>query len=60
MIDISTLQADLNSWLWLSVHTLRNLISQDETPTASTTPQKTSRPFSLLSPFRSKTREKKP
>lgn len=40
MIDISTLQADLNSWLWLSVHTLRNLISQDETPTASTTPQK--------------------
>ncbi|KAF2313999.1 hypothetical protein GH714_021405 [Hevea brasiliensis] len=41
------------------VHTLKNLISQDETPTASTT-QKASRHFSLLSPFRSKTSEKKP
>eukprot|EP00257_Ricinus_communis_P021214 XP_015580644.1 COP1-interacting protein 7 isoform X1 [Ricinus communis] len=41
------------------VHTLKNLISQDETPTASITPQKTSRHFSLLSPFRSKTSEKK-
>ncbi|KAK9146407.1 hypothetical protein Sjap_006310 [Stephania japonica] len=40
------------------VHTLKNLISQDETPTAGTT-QKVSRPFSLLSPFRSKTNEKK-
>nr|DAD19995.1 TPA_asm: hypothetical protein HUJ06_021458 [Nelumbo nucifera] len=39
------------------VHTLKNLISQDETPTAST-PQKASRSFSLLSPFR-KTSEKK-
>ncbi|CAL0299899.1 unnamed protein product [Lupinus luteus] len=36
------------------VHTLKNLISQDETPTASTTQQKSSRAFSLLSPFRSK------
>lgn len=34
------------------VHTLKNLISQDETPTASTTQQKSSRSFSLLSPFR--------
>ncbi|KDP40353.1 hypothetical protein JCGZ_02351 [Jatropha curcas] len=41
------------------VHTLKNLISQDETPTAGTTPQKTSRHFSLLSPFRSKNSEKK-
>ncbi|GMI95914.1 hypothetical protein like AT5G43310 [Hibiscus trionum] len=41
------------------VHTLKNLISQDETPTASNTPQKSSRSFSLLSPFRSKTSEKK-
>ncbi|CAN1279285.1 COP1-interacting protein 7 [Linum perenne] len=40
-------------------HTLKNLISQDETPTAATTPQKSSRHFSLLSPFRSKTSEKK-
>lgn len=40
------------------VHTLKNLISQDETPTANTT-QKSSRHFSLLSPFRSKTSEKK-
>ncbi|KAK3190352.1 hypothetical protein Dsin_029913 [Dipteronia sinensis] len=36
------------------VHTLKNLISQDETPIATTTPQKSSRSFSLLSPFRSK------
>ncbi|GMI72052.1 hypothetical protein like AT5G43310 [Hibiscus trionum] len=41
------------------VHMLKNLISQDETPTASNTPQKSSRSFSLLSPFRSKTSEKK-
>ncbi|KHN05080.1 COP1-interacting protein 7-like isoform X2 [Glycine soja] len=41
------------------VHTLKNLISQDETPTASTTQQKSSRSFSLLSPFRSKNSEKK-
>ncbi|XP_027936681.1 COP1-interacting protein 7-like isoform X3 [Vigna unguiculata] len=34
------------------VHTLRNLISRDETP-QSATPQKSSRSFSLLSPFRS-------
>ncbi|KAA8548828.1 hypothetical protein F0562_000512 [Nyssa sinensis] len=41
------------------VNTLKNLISQDETPTAGTTTQKSSRHFSLLSPFRSKTSEKK-
>ncbi|XP_065861845.1 COP1-interacting protein 7 [Euphorbia lathyris] len=41
------------------VNTLKNLISQDDTSSASTTPQKTSRHFSLLSPFRSKTSEKK-
>ncbi|XP_018808040.2 COP1-interacting protein 7-like isoform X2 [Juglans regia] len=41
------------------VHTLKNLISQDETPTAGSTSQKTSRSFSLLSPFRGKTSEKK-
>ncbi|OVA02370.1 hypothetical protein BVC80_9099g173 [Macleaya cordata] len=40
------------------VHTLKKLISQSETPTGST-PQKASRPFSLLSPFRIKTSEKK-
>lgn len=40
MIGIFTLQADLNIWLSSPVHTLKNLISQDETPTASTTPQK--------------------
>ncbi|PIA45445.1 hypothetical protein AQUCO_01700757v1 [Aquilegia coerulea] len=40
------------------VHTLKNLLSQDETPTASTS-NKASRHFSLLSPFRSKTSEKK-
>ncbi|XP_044487155.1 COP1-interacting protein 7-like [Mangifera indica] len=41
------------------VHTLKTLISQDETPTAAAIPQKSSRTFSLLSPFRSKTSEKK-
>ncbi|XP_022722369.1 COP1-interacting protein 7-like isoform X2 [Durio zibethinus] len=41
------------------VHTLKNLISQDETPKAGKTPRKSSRLFSLLSPFRSKTSEKK-
>ncbi|KAA8527782.1 hypothetical protein F0562_035349 [Nyssa sinensis] len=41
------------------VYTLKNLISQDETPTAVTATQKTSRHFSLLSPFRSKASEKK-
>ncbi|XP_038996100.1 uncharacterized protein LOC120120550 [Hibiscus syriacus] len=41
------------------VHTLNNLISQDETLTTGNTPQKSSRSFSLLSPFRSKTSEKK-
>lgn len=41
------------------VRTLKNLISQDETPTAASTPQKSSRSFSLLSPFRIKNSEKK-
>uniref|UniRef100_A0A2P2MKD1 Uncharacterized protein MANES_03G163000 n=1 Tax=Rhizophora mucronata TaxID=61149 RepID=A0A2P2MKD1_RHIMU len=41
-------------------YTLKNLISQEETPPAGNTPQKASRHFSLLSPFRSKTSEKKP
>ncbi|XP_028769626.1 COP1-interacting protein 7 isoform X2 [Neltuma alba] len=40
-------------------YTLKNLISQDETSAANTTPQKSSRTFSLLSPFRSKSSEKK-
>ncbi|CAF1920430.1 unnamed protein product [Brassica napus] len=34
--------------------TLKNLISQDETPTAATASQKCSRHFSLLSPFKNK------
>ncbi|KAK4427824.1 COP1-interacting protein 7 [Sesamum alatum] len=41
------------------VGTLRNLIWQDETPTAGNASQKISRHFSLLSPFRSKTNQKK-
>lgn len=40
------------------VHSLKNLISQDEIPTAGMS-QKSSRPFSILSPFRSKSGEKK-
>ncbi|XP_009123881.1 COP1-interacting protein 7 isoform X2 [Brassica rapa] len=36
--------------------TLKNLISQDETPTAATASQKSSRHFSLLSPFKNKKR----
>ncbi|XP_056168859.1 COP1-interacting protein 7 [Syzygium oleosum] len=43
----------------IEVSTLKNLISQDETPTAVNTPKKSSRHFSLLSPFRSKNSEKK-
>ncbi|KAL7105530.1 hypothetical protein ACP275_07G050500 [Erythranthe tilingii] len=39
--------------------TLKNLIRQDETSSASNSSQKISRHFSLLSPFRSKTKEKK-
>ncbi|KAL1561718.1 COP1-interacting protein 7 isoform X1 [Salvia divinorum] len=41
------------------VHTLKNLISQDESSTDGNAPQKTSRHFSLLSPFRIKSSEKK-
>nr|XP_027116594.1 COP1-interacting protein 7 [Coffea arabica]XP_027116595.1 COP1-interacting protein 7 [Coffea arabica] len=41
------------------VHTLKNLISEDETPTSGNASQKSSRHFSLLSSFRSKTGEKK-
>lgn len=41
------------------VHTLKNLISEDETPTSGNSSQKSSRHFSLLLPFRSKTSEKK-
>ncbi|KAL8486664.1 hypothetical protein ACS0TY_023383 [Phlomoides rotata] len=41
------------------VHTLKNLILQDETSTDGHAPQKTSRHFSLLSPFRIKISEKK-
>ncbi|KAL2486773.1 COP1-interacting protein-related [Abeliophyllum distichum] len=37
------------------VHTLKNLISQDETTTAGNSSRKSSLHFSLLSPFRSKT-----
>ncbi|KAL7220097.1 hypothetical protein ACSBR2_013037 [Camellia fascicularis] len=40
------------------VHTSKNLISQDKTPAGSTS-KKSSRHFSLLSPFRSKTSAKK-
>ncbi|KAL6954946.1 hypothetical protein U1Q18_044388 [Sarracenia purpurea var. burkii] len=41
------------------VHTLKNLLSQDETPATEATSQKSSRHFSILSPFRSKASEKK-
>ncbi|KAJ1431529.1 hypothetical protein SESBI_07060 [Sesbania bispinosa] len=41
------------------VHTLKNLLSRDETPSTNATPQKSSRSFSLLSPFKSNSREKK-
>lgn len=49
----------MNSSSSNEVHTLKNLISQDETPSAASTPQKSSRHFSLLSPFKSKSSEKK-
>lgn len=41
------------------VHRLKNLISEDENPTSEATSQKSLRHFSLLSPFRGKTTEKK-
>ncbi|KAM0944966.1 hypothetical protein DsansV1_C10g0097511 [Dioscorea sansibarensis] len=40
------------------VHSLKNLISQDEAENG-VSPHKVSRPFSILSPFRTKTQEKK-
>ncbi|XP_051129487.1 COP1-interacting protein 7 isoform X2 [Andrographis paniculata] len=40
-------------------HTLKNLISHDDVPPAGNASQKSSRHFSLLSPFWSKTSEKK-
>ncbi|WJX17152.1 hypothetical protein P8452_07094 [Trifolium repens] len=39
--------------------TLKNLLSRDETLSTNATPQKSTRTFSLLSPFRSNSREKK-
>ncbi|KNA12956.1 hypothetical protein SOVF_121570 [Spinacia oleracea] len=39
--------------------TVKNLLSQEESSSAGTTPKKSSRPFSLLSHFRSKNSEKK-
>ncbi|GFP83376.1 hypothetical protein PHJA_000481000 [Phtheirospermum japonicum] len=41
------------------VHTIKNLISQDETSTDGKASRKISHHFSLFSPFRSKTNEKK-
>ncbi|CAI0558918.1 unnamed protein product [Linum tenue] len=61
-MSIKSFEADdgvANAAATTSHNTLKNLISQDETPTAATTLQKSSRHFSLLSPFRSKTSEKK-
>lgn len=46
-----------NASLPTEVYTLKNLISQDETPTAGNASQKSR--LSLLSPFRSKTSEKR-
>ncbi|KAL6189443.1 hypothetical protein ACLB2K_040832 [Fragaria x ananassa] len=48
---------DTNTVSSSEVYTLKNLISQDETPNSSAT-SKSSRHFSLLSPFRSKTEKK--
>ncbi|GAU25215.1 hypothetical protein TSUD_17270 [Trifolium subterraneum] len=39
--------------------TLKNFLSRDETHSTNATPQKSTRTFSLLSPFRSNSREKK-
>ncbi|KAL9353017.1 hypothetical protein Peur_055697 [Populus x canadensis] len=57
-VSLNGSEMDDNSAFSSEVHTLKNLISQDETPTAGPN-QKTSRHFSLLSPFRSKSGEKK-
>ncbi|KAF9673575.1 hypothetical protein SADUNF_Sadunf10G0038500 [Salix dunnii] len=57
-VSLNGSEMDDNAASSSGVHTLKNLISQDETPTAGSN-QKTSRHFSLLSPFRSKSGEKK-
>ncbi|KAJ6323843.1 hypothetical protein OIU76_011190 [Salix suchowensis] len=57
-VSLNGSEMDDNAASSSEVHTLKNLISQDETPTAGSN-QKTSRHFSLLSPFRSKSGEKK-
>lgn len=58
-IDEGTESKTSNSEASSQVHTLKNLISEDETPVAGSSSNKSSRHFSLLSPFRSKTSEKK-
>ncbi|KAJ6890448.1 COP1-interacting protein 7-like isoform X2 [Populus alba x Populus x berolinensis] len=57
-VSLNGSEMDDNAAVSSEVHALKNLISQDETPTAGPN-QKTSRHFSLLSPFRSKSGEKK-
>ncbi|KAJ6318750.1 hypothetical protein OIU76_014164 [Salix suchowensis] len=56
-VSLNGSKTDDNAASSSKVHTLKNLISRDETPTAGSN-QKTSRHFSLLSPFRSKTGER--
>ncbi|KAJ6689240.1 hypothetical protein OIU85_005622 [Salix viminalis] len=56
-VSLNGSKTDDNAASSSKVHTLKNLISRDETPTAGSK-QKTSRHFSLLSPFRSKTGER--
>ncbi|XP_068654788.1 COP1-interacting protein 7 [Aristolochia californica] len=57
-VDSPTADDNSNTTFSNEVPTLKNLISQDESPLAGAA-QKVARPFSLLSPFRSKPTEKK-
>lgn len=57
-LDVSGAEKDASNGSSNEVFILKNLLTQEEGSTAGTTPKKSSRSFSLLSPFR-KTSEKK-
>lgn len=58
-LDISVADNNALNGSPSEVFTLKNLLTHEESSSASTTPKKSSRSFSLLSPFRSKNSEKK-
>lgn len=58
-LDGSGAEKDASNGPSNEVFILKNLLTQEEGSSGGTTPKKSSRSFSLLSPFRSKTSEKK-